>query len=286
MSILAASHQDTVLNAALAYLEAGISVIPVRGKQAAVSWSRFQTERAPFSFAHNWNRAGLLSGVGVVCGAVSGNLVVMDLDGLEAVNTFEFCFPDLLDTHTVISGSGKGKHLYYFTDEPTQTTRTNGYELRSDGCYVVAPPSVHPTSGREYLANWTDVKRVPNLNAVRQWITDMIREKQPSKQPTIEPSMSIRDVSAYGRGALDAAARNLAAAADRNRNNTLYREALKLGSLVRDGVLTMNDVEIVLMRQCESIGLVDDDGERQCLATIKSGLRNGINSSRQDWKKR
>lgn len=285
MSIVAASHQGAVLRAALQYLDCGLSVIPVRGKVCPIQWSRFQVERAAYSHLHNWSRAGLLQNVAVVCGSVSGKLVVIDLDGLEAVEHFERCFPHLLDTFTVISGSGQGKHLYFYTDEETPTTRTKGYELRSDGCYVVAPPSVHPVSGRQYDSNWTEVMRLNDLNEVRGWIEGMIRAKQPARVASNKPSICFEVTTAYGQSALQSAARNVAAAAARNRNNTLYIESLKLGSLVTDGFLSINEVEIALMRACEYIGLVNDDGERQCLATIKSGLRTGMSSSRKEWKK-
>jgi len=167
MSMVAASHHDTILECSLAYVEMGLSILPVRGKQPAVAWSQFQTKRAPYSFVHNWQRANLLPGVGIVCGQVSGNLSVMDCDGLEAVATFERTFPHLLDTFTVVSGSGNGKHYYYFTTHRQPTTRTKGFELRSDGCYVVAPPSIHPVSGKTYVPNRTEIRTVPNLSENR-----------------------------------------------------------------------------------------------------------------------
>lgn len=286
MSIVAASHQNTVLEAGLAYLELGMSIVPVRGKVCPIQWAKFQTERAPFSYVHNWHRNNLMTGVAIVGGKVSENLTFMDLDGLEAVAQFEFCFPHLLDTYTVVTGSGTGKHFYYYVDELPATTRTKGYELRSDGCYVVAPPSLHPVTGREYIPNRTEIKRVPHLREIVQWITGMIRTKQHHTVDSDKPSMKVENMTAYGFSALDSAVRNVRAAADRNRNNALYIESLKLGSLVKDGCLSTSDVESTMLGAAAAVGLVDDDGERQCLNTIRSGLRTGMNSSRKEWKKR
>ena len=285
MSIVAASHESSVLSAALAYLELGLSVVPVKGKVCPVQWAKFQTQLAPFSYVHNWHRNGLMTGVAIVGGKVSGNLVFMDLDGLEAVAHYERCFPHLLDTYTVVTGSGNGKHFYYFVDKLPATTRTKGYELRSDGCYVVAPPSLHPVTGREYIPNRTEIKRVDNLDEIVTWIMGMIRAHQPARVESDKPSMMFENSTAYGQSALDSAVRNVAAAGTRNRNNALYIESLKLGSLVRDGCLTVSDVESALLRAAAAVGLVDEDGERQCLNTIRSGLRTGMKSSRREWKR-
>lgn len=270
MNVVAASHHGNLLEAALGYVESGLSIIPVKGKQAAVSWSQFQLRRAPFSYVHNWHGAGLLGGIAVVCGQVSGNLAVIDLDGVEAVDRFEFCFPHLLDTFTVISGSGKGKHLYFFTDEVTPTTRTKGFELRSDGCYVVAPPSIHPVSGREYQANWTDVKHVPDLRAVVEWIKDMIQEKQPARESAVLPAIR---KNGYGWVALSGECDKVARSTN-HVNDELNRAAFKLGRLVERGILDYGQCESSLMIAARHLSA--RDGERATLRTIKSGLDAGI----------
>lgn len=289
MSIVAASQQETVLGAALAYLELGISVVPAIGKKVPLkSWSQFQTKLAPFSYVHNWHRAGLLRNVALVGGAVSGGLCFVDLDGVEAVAKYEFLFPDLLDTYTVISGSGLGKHFYYYADNIPPSTRTKGYELRVDGLIVVAPPSIHPETFKPYrVSNPVEIKRVNNLQAVVDFIMGIIRErkKEQSKSTTGTPSIVVFNSTAYGLGALDKAYHNVLTAPINERNNTLYREALKLGSLVADNHISVGEVERDLMLACLHNGLIQEDTERQCMATIKSGLNTGMMSSRQQWRK-
>lgn len=290
MSIVAASQQETVLAAALAYSELGISVLPVIGKKVPLKvWSEFQIKPAPFSYIHNWNRAGILRGVGILGGTVSGNLCLLDLDGVEAVAKFEFHFPDLLDTFTVISGSGKGKHFYFYADKLPATTRTAGYELRVDGCYVVAPPSIHPETFKPYrVSNPVEIKRVSDLQSVVDFIMEIIKskKKQTPKSPTDTPSIVVFNSTAYGLGALSKAYHNVLAAPLHSRNDTLYREALKLGSLVADGHVSVGEVERDLMQACLHNGLVQEDGERQCMRTIKSGLDTGQCNSRQQWRER
>lgn len=289
MSMVAASQQETFLGAALAYLELGISVVPVIGKKVPLkSWSQFQTKRAPFSYVHNWHRAGILRNVGLVGGVVSENLCFVDLDGVEAVAKYEFLFPDLLDTYTVISGSQKGKHFYYYADKVPASTRTKGYELRVDGLMVVAPPSIHPETFKPYrVSNPVEIKRVPDLQSVVDFIMDIIRErkKEQSKSTTNQPSIVFCS-TAYGLGALDKAYHNVLTAPLHDRNNTLYREAMKMGSLVTDNHISVGEVERDLMLACLHNGLVQEDTERQCMRTIKSGLDMGMKSSRKEWRSR
>lgn len=288
MSIVAASQQGSVLACALAYLELGISVVPAIGKKVPLkSWSQFQTKRAPFSYVHNWHRAGLLRNVALVGGAVSEGLCFVDLDGVEAVAKYEFLFPDLLDTYTVISGSGVGKHFYYYADNIPPSTRTKGYELRVDGLIVVAPPSIHPETFKPYrVSNPVEIKRVDNLQSVVDFIMGIIRDRKKAqpKSTTNQPSIVFCS-TAYGLGALSKAYHNVLTAPLHERNNTLYRESLKMGSLVTDGHISAGEVERDLMLACLHNGLIQEDGERQCMATIKSGLNVGMMSSRQQWRK-
>ncbi len=150
MSVLEAATATSIKWAARGYLEAGISVIPVRGKAANVQWRAYTTRRASIATLDSWVRKGLLSGVGVVCGEVSGGLVVIDVDSMAACDEYEATFPELTRTFTVRSGSGRGKHYYYYaTDILPANTWRNGVELRANGSYVVGAPSPHP-SGLAY----------------------------------------------------------------------------------------------------------------------------------------
>lgn len=80
--------------------------------------------------------------VGIICGQVSGGLVVADID--RPANT-----RDLRHPATVIAQARRGRHLYFQAVGPVETTATTWGELRGEGSYVVAPPSVHE-SGHEY----------------------------------------------------------------------------------------------------------------------------------------
>ena len=62
------------------------------------------------------------------------------------------------------------------------------------------------------------------------------------------------------------------------RNAALNKTAWKLGQWVAAGALDQGEVEDALHGAAERNGLVADDGQRQWLATIRSGLGAGVSS--------
>ena len=75
----------SLLEAALAMEGAGCSVVPARGdgsKRPDGAWKRYQTSRAsPAQLADWFSPAAPACGLGVVCGAVSGNLEMLEVEG-------------------------------------------------------------------------------------------------------------------------------------------------------------------------------------------------------------
>jgi hypothetical protein len=69
---------------------------------------------------------------------------------------------------------------------------------------------------------------------------------------------------------------NVAAVAPGGRNAALNHAAWTLGRWVESGKLEQREVEDGLDAAAEQTGLVADDGERQCWATIRSGLGAGL----------
>lgn len=147
----------TTLDHALFYCRRGWSVIPIRpgGKQPLVRWQRFQGERADEALVTRWFRRWPDANVAIVTGAVSG-LVVFDVDpahgGDDSLAALERRFGALPETVEVLTGGG-GRHLYFGHPGiffPNRVGIRPGLDLRGDGGYVVAPPSLHP-SGRRYM---------------------------------------------------------------------------------------------------------------------------------------
>lgn len=279
-----------ILETALGFAEKGFSVIPLHGKQPAITgtgkpfvWSPYQVRRAPMSYIHEWHRRGYLQNYGIVCGAVSGNLAVIDLDGDESVAHFRDTFPELVETYTIRTGSLHGEHLYFYCDTLPPTTRTKGYELRANGCYVVGPHSIHPDTGAAYtlISKW-ELQHVPNLARVQEWIMSLVPKKQlPRPRPVVTNGK--RSGTNYARAALHYELKDLYRTLPGNRNTQLNTSAYNLGQLVGDGQLSRAEVERELLTAARVIGLE----EIPALRTIHSGLEAGMKEPRsQQWKRR
>jgi hypothetical protein len=138
------------------YLARGWSVLPLRprDKRPLIRWEYLQNERPSDGDIAEWFRRWPDANIGIVTGEIS-NLIVLDVDpkhgGDASLERLERRFGPLAATVEAVTGSG-GRHLYFA--HPGNLTRNRaglaqGIDLRADGGYIVAPPSMHP-SGRLY----------------------------------------------------------------------------------------------------------------------------------------
>lgn len=284
MSILTGAQCGTVKAAAVAYAIDGFSVIALHGKVPApgVTWKTHQSTRADVIQVGLWDKRHQLNNVGIVCGDISGNLVVMDCDSLSCCKLFEMNFPHLVDTFTVATGSGKGKHYYFQTDQLPPTTRVlnvagGNIEMRANGCYVVAPPSIHPTTGDHYrLVVHQPMRRLPDMEAVRAWMLALKPPPAPAapKAPA-QPPMSKTE---YGTAALQKEAYRLRGITEGNRNNHINLSAFRMGQLVQRGMVNEADAERELLAAAVAAGTP----ETEALKTIRSGL--GAGKTKPIWR--
>lgn len=139
------------------------SVIPVaRDKKPALSWARFMLERADVPLVDSWYTSHTSHGIGIVCGHVSDNLLVLDVESEEAwvnllqtiAQTSQELLELILSSSLSVTPSG-GRHLLMHCDHPapagTVLARDSAgdvlIETRGQGHYIVAPGSpvhVHP----------------------------------------------------------------------------------------------------------------------------------------------
>lgn len=284
-TIVRASRAQSTFYAAMHYQKLGMSVIPCRGKLPGVEWQAFQQRRPSVFQIEQWHIDRKFGNVGIVCGDVSGNLVVIDLDGDEAVEAFKIEFPHLTNTYTVASGSGHGQHIYIYPSILPPTTRVMGckfgnIELRANGCYVVAPPSIHPTSGAPYtVAIEQPIDHVPDLADVVKWIKSLMKEKHGGVMPPpVAPAaaVGIRHASPYAAAALRDEARKVTTARQGWQNNQLNLSAFKMGQLIATGAIDRGQVESALMGAAAACGYIGREGEAPARRTINSGIEGGI----------
>lgn len=150
-----------MLEYALHYAQLGWSVIPVgKDKKPLLAWASYQNKRASVEQIRAWWDQWPEANIGIVTGRVS-NLVVIDIDDEEGLQLLENKQPDILDSTLVCGTGGGGYHLYYRHPNrrkkiPNGVRVLPGVDVRADGGYVIAPPSVHFT-GNTY--EWT--RKVP-----------------------------------------------------------------------------------------------------------------------------
>lgn len=284
MSILQAALKHTLYEASIEYLKSGVSIIPLKGKLCALrSWQMAQQWRASEEVLNQWHRLGLLCGIGIVCGAVSGNLVVLDFDSQEAVSEFEETFPHHTDTLVVSSGSRRGAHYYYYSKQLPSSLLVKNHELRANGMYVVGVPSPHPSGNLYEIQRRANPMSLYNMDEIVAWI----KGKRP--KPVPQPQMShaaaphksnlsreawFRD--RYVETAIFRQCGYVRLCTDR-RNEQLYRSAVALGQIVGARALARTRVEAELFNAAIACGLT----ESETLATIKSGIDDGEQRPRQ-----
>lgn len=140
---------NTVVTAAVTYLSLGISVLPLDGKRPAIaSWKPLQHAAPSIDDVEGWQRRFASMNLGIVTGKVSG-LVVIDADSQAAIDAVERDGAPITPTVQ----TARGRH-YYFA-HPGDLVRNGagvlpGVDVRGDGGYVVAPPSIHHGTGMVY----------------------------------------------------------------------------------------------------------------------------------------
>ena len=149
-------QQTPIAQAAAAYLARGWSVLPLRhgDKRPLIRWEPLQQTHADAATLAQWFAHWPDANIGIVTGEIS-NLIVLDVDpkhgGDDSLAQLEYRFGKLPATVEARTGGG-GRHLYFTHPGgfvPNRAGLRQGIDLRGDGGYIVAPPSLHP-SGQHY----------------------------------------------------------------------------------------------------------------------------------------
>jgi len=144
---------NPLLDAALNYLRQGLSVIPIIpiDKRPLVPWEQFQKRRATEEEIRAWWAEHPGANIGILTGEVS-RLVVVDIDSVEAKENLK----DRLNRYDLNavprSRTGRGWQLFFKPPRlpiPNRTAILPNVDVRGEGGYIVAPPSLH-RSGKTY----------------------------------------------------------------------------------------------------------------------------------------
>ena len=148
-----------MLDAALKYAEMGLAVFPLKpGDKTPLTRHGCKEATTDATQIRKWFNRAPEANIGIATGSISGGLVVVDLDideqkgldGYEMLVDWERDNGKLPETVSSITGRG-GYHYYFRTSEIIKNRAgvLEGIDVRGEGGYVVAPPSVH-SNGNQY----------------------------------------------------------------------------------------------------------------------------------------
>lgn len=138
------------------------------GKQPACKWGKYQTQRPTADDLRAWFADQEDGALGIVAGAVSNNLVILDFDGdgwERARDDLLAAFPELRATRQVETGSGRW-HVWVRCTELTgddgqpisreefkrpDLGEKTAIDFRANKHQTLAPPSLHPSGGRYHF---------------------------------------------------------------------------------------------------------------------------------------
>ena len=120
-------------------------------KKPSVNWEEYQTRLPTIAEKAEWFHEGKATNIGVVCGGVSGGLVILCFnDPNGACEFFGEEQWQKLPQATFVTKSVRGHHVWLRSDSPIKSQKVSKgkneswLEIRSDGNFTVAPPSLHP----------------------------------------------------------------------------------------------------------------------------------------------
>jgi hypothetical protein len=179
---------------ATAYQSHGWRVFPLNGKVPFAGTRGVKDATLDSDAVATWP-AGCNIGI-----ATGGGLVVIDIDnhanvdGGETLYELERQHEPLPRTASVKTGNN-GEHLYFTSRAPIRNSAGRlgpGLDVRGEGGYVVAPPSVHPETGRAY--DW-DIAPSEGMASLPAWLEALLSE---DTRPNARPVTEWRDLAGNG----------------------------------------------------------------------------------------
>jgi Bifunctional DNA primase/polymerase, N-terminal len=270
---------STLLQAALDLAARGLMVFPClpMGKAPACRRGYKDGTTNPATI-RRWWLAQPDYNIGVATGLLSG-VWVLDIDGAIGTATlrnFEIAHGML--PPTLFSITGRGRHLWFCATGEIQSSAGrvgDGLDVRGDGGYVLAPPSVHPDGPIYRWGNDLPIASAPD------WLIQLTRKRPTISEralATMRAPLPHCAAQPYGRAALEYEITALAGTPNGRRNCALNAAAFSLFQLVAGGELNESEVLNRLIEASFANGLMTDpdDGPARVKRTIASARRAGL----------
>ena len=220
---------DELTRAALNYIDYGLSVIALTGKQPNVTLHRHGLSEplSPHSGVSEAMTHPRTTGVAIV---IPYPYIVVDVDGeVGAQNWLALAGESDFMPDRWVARTGRGLHLWYATETPCGNGRlAEQLDLKGQGGYVAAPPSRHP-DGHTYAwlaAPTADLPPMEAPPALQRWIdlreSDRARAILSKQMTPWVRHAPLEDGILYATYGWDGLVTGMAAAGAGNRNNYLH----------------------------------------------------------------
>ena len=178
----------------------GLRVFPCNGKKPATPHGCKDATTDPAQIAEWWG-GGSAYNVAIATGS---GLVVLDVDtnhdagkyGDETLADLEQQYGKLPDTWTCLTGGG-GVHYYFRCEDLAMTVGVEfapGLDYRGAGGYVIAPPSIHPTTGRAYEWEASSTPANVPLAPLPEWLHRLMLQGKAKDRSTAHSAEDMEQV--------------------------------------------------------------------------------------------
>jgi hypothetical protein len=160
--------EHLMIDYAKIYLEHGLNIIPLKfkDKTPVIEWKPFQSKLAEKRMVEVW--FSIERNIGIICGSISKNLIVIDFDDREIFAEFYNLLDEDLKAKvdsTWVVATSRGLHVYFRIPYPFKTQKIESkIDIKGEGSYVVAPPSVHPDGTIYMFRQGPPEYSIQNLN--------------------------------------------------------------------------------------------------------------------------
>ena len=189
----------TLLDAALWYARNGIPVFPCkpRGKEPLTPHGFKDATTDEVRISEYWGRSPDAN-IGIPTGAVT-ELLVVDCDprngGPVDRSSFVEMFGPVPETAEVITGSG-GRHFFFrHSGGVVPKMLARGVDLKGDGGYVVAPPSIYPNGQLYEIDGMAGANAFLRIAKAPDWLLERIAKVNPTHEQS-----AATDDSKWGAG--------------------------------------------------------------------------------------
>jgi len=155
------------------WIRLGYQLIPCEygGKKPVIPWKKYQDN---YHVSISWFPKKPRRNVAVLCGKVSGNLVVLDFDDLSLFEKFN---GEKLKEETLVIETHRGYHVHFYFPHSLwsgkiPSTKLGAVELKGDGHLAMLPPSKHPKGSHYEIVSEVMEPMLIHPESVFNWLEE------------------------------------------------------------------------------------------------------------------